>query len=71
MTNRGVKIRIDRQTSLSYCKRPYRAKALGLLGCAGLFISLLVFGSTAWTTMTAWAAGYPNDRLLVDTTWVA
>lgn len=71
MTNRGTKIRIDRQTSLSYCKRPYRATAVRLLGCAGLFISLLVFGATAWTALTAWAAGYPNDRLLVDTTWVA
>ncbi len=71
MTNRGAKIRIDRQASLSYSRRPYRATAVGLLGCAGLFISLLVFGATAWTTLTAWAAGYPNDRLLVDTAWVA
>ena len=71
MTNRDTKIRIDRQTSLSYRKRPYRARAVGLLGCAGLFISLMVFGAMSWTALTAWAAGYPNDRLLVDTAWVA
>ncbi|MFQ6672032.1 MAG: rhodanese-like domain-containing protein, partial [Candidatus Tectimicrobiota bacterium] len=36
-----------------------------------LVLFLLVFGATVWPASTAWAGGYPNSRLLVDTDWVA